>query len=133
MGFGSSGSYGFGDGGSKEILIGKLEDIKAAPHNGERRLIVREKTGRCSTVAVDIPSEYSSKLERKETYCFSVEEKSDVRNGQGSRMKSSSFRAYHCDDAPSEYTGSEGRGDLLNRFGGSERGGVDRHSRKFMS
>lgn len=132
MGFGSSGSYGFGEGSGKEMLIGKIEDIKAAPEYGERRIIVREKTGRRSTVAVDMPTGCSSKLERKETYAFSVEEKSSVRSGQGSRMKSSSFRSYHCDDEPSMYTGREGRGEMLNRFGGDERGG-SRRNRTFMA
>lgn len=130
-GFGSSGHYGFGDDSNKQKLTGRIEDIKPAPQHGEKRLIVRDKAGGKS-VAVDIKTDCSVGLERKETYHFLVEEKDAVRSGQGSRMKSSSFKSYQCEDAPSLYGSGSSWDSSFNRFGNSERGGgTDRSKRKF--
>ena len=132
-GFGSSGQYGFGDGGGKDIVVGKIEDIKSAPKYGERRVIVREKSGRRSTMAVDMPSDCSAKLERKETYRFRVEEKEDTRGGYKSASRSSSFRIYHCDDAPEPYNAYGGWESSFGRSGShdSDGGGSGRFGRKF--
>ena len=133
-GFGSSGRFNFGDGEDKQTLVGKVTDIKSAPGAGEKRIIVREKSGARASVAVDMPAGCSKDIERKETYCFTVQEKNQSREGCDSgRKKPPSYRAYDCEDKPSLYTGREGRGDAFNRFGNDERGGgTDRSKRKFL-
>lgn len=130
-GFGSSGRYGCSDNSNKQRLTGKIEDIKPAPQHGEKRLIVREKGGGKS-IAIDIDTDCSTGLERKQSYNFLVEEKNATRSGQGSRMKSPSFKSYHCEDEPSVYGSGSSWDSTFNRFGNSERGGgSDRNKRKF--
>lgn len=130
----SGGLYGSSNSGNKDIIVGKIEDIKASPSPGERRVVVREKGGRRATLAVDMPTRCSKDLERKETYAFAVEEK-DAKNfaGTSQRLKAASrFKSYHCDDAPEKYTGIGGWGQATNRFG-SEEAPVNRRTRKFHS
>lgn len=130
--FGSSGGHGFGGDDNKEMIVGKVEDIKSAPQYGERRIIVREKTGSRSTLAVDMPTGCSADLKCKETYCFSVEEKESTRGGgMGTRMKSSSFKSYHCEDTPEKYSAGAGQSSMFGRFGNDERGGGSRRNRTF--
>ncbi len=129
-GFGSSGRYGFGGGGDKEKLTGRIEDIKAAPQHGEKRLIVRDKQANKS-VAIDIPTSESLGLERKETYHFMVEEKHARRDGQGGRAMTPTQRTYQCDDRPAEYGSGSSWDNVLNRFGDNDRGGSGRRGRTF--
>lgn len=133
-GFGTSGRHNFGGEGGKERIVGKVEDIKAAPKTGEKRVIIREKDGSRSSMAVDMPTGCCTDLERKKTYSFEAEKKQSHHNGGGQmRNETQSYRAYHCDTKPHEYTGTEGRTDVFDRFGDNERGGgTDRSKRKFL-
>lgn len=131
--FGSSGRHGHDDSSPKNMIVGKIEDIKSAPAPGERRVVVREKGGRRATMAVDMPTNCSKDLERKETYKFAVKEKDAVNfAGTSQRLKASRFKSYHCDEPPEKYTGSGGWGQAQNRFGGSD-GSSSRRGRKFHS
>lgn len=119
-GFGRGG-FNNGAGDDKEILIGKVEDITHSPEKGRQRLIVREKTSMRKAVSVDLKSTEVSKVKRKETYKFEVEERfSESKYGQEkSRFTTNKYHSYLADEAPTVWDGPgadvENR---WNRFGG---------------
>jgi len=120
-GRGFSGSYGSNDGGDKEELIGTIQEKKASPERGHKRLIVKEKYGRRKAVAIDVPVPTSTKVDRKETYRFMVEDKEKSRGeryGGEHKSQTSGFRTYRSDDMPDVFDGSRTTTDL-NRFGGN--------------
>ena len=106
MGFRSDRTDIFDNRGSSEIKNGTVSDIKASPERGKKRVIVREKSARAQSFAVDIPMREAREIERKETYSFRVENKPAKSYG-GSREKKIGFRAYNCDEAPTAYKGKD--------------------------
>jgi hypothetical protein len=117
--------YGYDGTGAKERLVAKIQDIKASPEAGKKRLIIRETTKTMSHAAIDIDMKYARDLEEKGTYVFEVEEKDNSRNPGFQRKKGSSFRSYYCHEEPDLYTPESDRRELMNRFGGggSAKGG----------
>jgi hypothetical protein len=127
-GFGDN-SGGFEGEGAYKEMIAKVRDIKAAPHHGQKRLIVSER-GKIHTQAViDIDISAVRDLEENETYVFKVKEKDDSRYGY-QRKKATSFTAYSCDDVPEEFTPETIARSLMSRFGG-ENGGKDHKRTRF--
>lgn len=92
--------------GPKNIKNGTVSDIKAAPERGKKRIIVREKSARAQSFAVDIPMKEARQIERKEAYAFDVREKPEKSYG---REKKTGFKTYYCDEAPEKYGGSGGQ------------------------
>lgn len=119
-GFGS-GRFNNGAGDEKETLIGKVENITHSPERGRQRLVVREKSTMRNAVSVDLKTTEVSKVKRKETYKFEVEERFDeTKYGQEkSRFSTNKYRTYIADEAPEVWDGPGG--DVENkwhRFGG---------------
>ena len=106
-------------GGTKSEIIAKVQEMKAAPHHGQKRLVVRE-TGKLNSHSViDITMKESMKIEEKGTYRFQVEEKNANRPAQSTTRMNSGFKSYSCDDTPTPYEG--GSGTNFDRFGGGTR------------
>lgn len=103
--FGMKGQSSFEGSGHKDIKNGTVSDIKASPERGKKRLIVREKSALGQSCAIDIPISESKKIERKETYSFHVEEKTEDRYGSAGRQKKTGFKTYYCDETPEKYGG----------------------------
>jgi len=116
--FGGSNSFE-GDGAYTQ-MIAKIQDMKAAPHHGQKRLVVREHGKVHQQAVIDIDMSAMRDLEEGETYVFSVKEKDDSRYGY-QRKKMTSFKAYHCDDAPEEFTATTLTEQQFSRFGGASR------------
>lgn len=117
-----------GDGAYKE-MIAKVQDIKAAPHHGQKRLVVREQGKLHEQAVIDIDMKAARELEERGTYVFKVQEKTDDRYGY-QRKKAASFKAYSCDDTPQEFTPETIAKNLMSRFGG-ETGGKGHTRTKF--
>jgi hypothetical protein len=117
-----------GDGAYKE-MIAKVQDIKAAPHHGQKRLVVREQGKLHEQAVIDIDMKSARELEERGTYVFKVQEKTDDRYGY-QRKKTASFKAYSCDDTPLEFTPDTIAKNLMSRFGG-ENGGKGHTRTKF--
>ena len=105
----------------KETKNMTVTNIKGSPEKGMKRLIVREKSGMRRSAGVDIPIKEAKNVERKETYSFKVEEKSETRYGRQSNKSSSAsgFKTYYCDEAPEKYGG--GGKSQFKSFGNSSR------------
>ena len=83
----------------KEMLVGKVVDVKSSAERGRKRLIVRDSSGRQSAHHVEIPMKEMHKIERSKSYEFLVEEKEPV-SELGRRPKQSGGKHYICDDPP---------------------------------
>jgi len=122
-------SNGFGSSDNdKEELIGTVQEKKASPERGQKRLIVKEKYGRRKAVAIDVPVQNSTKVDRKETYAFKVEDKEKAREqsyGYEHKSLTGGFRTYRSDDMPEKFSGSR-LGTDMTRFGGGGRSGKSR-------
>ena len=94
--------------GRKQAKDATVSDIKASPERGKKRLIVREKSARGQSCAIDIPISESKHIERKEAYSFLVEEKTEDRYGNSGRKKNTGYKTYYCDEKPEKY-GTERR------------------------
>jgi len=115
------------DTSAMEQLIAKVQDIKASPKAGQRRLVVREKGTNFSHAVIDIDMKVSRDLKSKETYVFQVKEKDDSSNPGFQRKRSGEFKAFECRDTPEAYTLEFEKNALFNRFGGGGGGkGVKR-------
>lgn len=126
-GFGRNG--GFEGEGAYMQMVAKVQEVKAAPHHGQKRLVVRER-GKIHTQAViDIDMSAVRDLEENETYVFHVKEKDDSRYGY-QRKKATSFKAYSCEDTPEAFTPETIAKSLMSRFGG-ENGGKGHKRTKF--
>jgi len=121
--FGSSSGVTLEQTGKSKKIVGKVEDIITAPQPGEKRLMVREKTGARRTVAVDVPIRHTTEVERKETYRFDAVEKDTSRYGYKGRPSTTGFKAYQSDEKPEVYSGSGGWDAIFDRFGGGDRPG----------
>lgn len=108
--------------GPKNIKNGTVSDIKASPERGKKRIIVREKSARAQSFAVDIPMREARNVERKESYSFDVKEKPIKPYGSD---KKTGFKSYYCDEAPEKYGGGGGQQFKSfsdgNRLGSSDR------------
>jgi len=82
--------------GPKNIKNGTVSDIKASPERGKKRIIVREKSARAQSFAVDIPMREARDVEPKESYSFDVKEKPIKPYGSD---KKTGFKSYYCDEA----------------------------------
>lgn len=121
--FGGSGTFE-GDGAYRQ-MIAKVQDIKASPHHGQKRLVVME-NGKTSTHSViDIDMRAGREIEEKGTYVFNVCEKEESRYGY-QRKKNTRFSAYHCDSAPSEFTPATENAMRFSRFSGDICGSTGR-------
>lgn len=127
-GFGSSTGGFEGEGAYKE-MIAKVRDIKAAPHHGQKRLVVSERGKIHTQTVIDIDMSAVRDLEENGTYVFNVKEKDDSRYGY-QRKKATNFKAYSCEDVPLEFTPETIAKSLMSRFGG-ENGGKDHKRTKF--
>lgn len=87
-----------------QVKNGTVSEVRASPERGKKRFIVREKSARGQSFAVDIPMSEARHVERKETYSFNVQDKPAKAYG-GGREKKTGFRSYNCDEAPSQYEG----------------------------
>lgn len=94
----------FSKSGKSDIKHATVSDIKASTERGKKRLIVREKSARGQSFAIDIPMSEAKKIERKKSYEFQVEDKPAKAYG-GGRTKKTGYRIYNCDEAPEEYSG----------------------------
>jgi hypothetical protein len=106
------------DSGAMERITAKIQDIKASPTSGKQRLVVREKGTNFTHAIIDIDMKVAKNLKEKETYIFNVNEKDDSSLPGFQRKRSSTFKAYHCEEAPDEYSASAERSAGFNRFGG---------------
>ncbi len=111
MGF--SGGYDGDTGGAKAEVIARVAEIKAAPHHGQKRLVVREYGKSKSHTVIDIDMSQAKDIEEKGTYRFQVEEKNAGRPGQSQMARQSGFKNYYCEDAPEKF---EGMRTEMNRF-----------------
>lgn len=102
----------------KEVLVGKVEDVKAAAETGKKRLIVREKGGARLAHSVEVPIPHMNDIERKKDYKFLVEEKDRERRYGYVREKRSGTRNYFSDDKPEPWGLDSLRNEKNNRFGG---------------
>lgn len=121
--FGGSGTFE-GDGAYRQ-MIAKVQDIKASPHHGQKRLVVKEHGKLASHSVIDIDISAGRDIEEKGTYVFDVCEKEDSRYGY-QRKKSTGFSAYHCGTSPDEFTSATETAMRFNRFeggGGNGRAG----------
>lgn len=117
--FGSN--YGAFEGdGAYVQMIAKIQDIKAAPHHGQKRLVVREHGKVHHQAVIDIDMKAFRELEEKGTYVFQVQEKDDSRYGY-QRKKGTGFKAYHCGEAPEEFSAGAMSEQQFNRFNGGKR------------
>ena len=116
--FGSSNVHE-GDGAYIQ-MIAKIQDIKAAPHHGQKRLVVREHGKVHQQAVIDIDMSAMRDIEEDETYVFNVKEKDGSRYGY-QRKKLTSFKAYHCDEAPGEFTATTLTEQQFSRFAGANR------------
>lgn len=107
------------DGGTK--LVGKIEEIKAAPSSGRKRLVVKEDGKQHSRSYIDIDVKQSKDLEKNQKYVFDVKDKETTTYGRRNRKPYSAFNAYDCDRAPDDYDSSAGSSERSTRFGGSSR------------
>lgn len=107
------GGYQEESGGARAELVAKIAEIKAAPHHGQKRLVVRGEGAKGHAV-IDIDVAEARDLEEKGTYRFQVTEKNAGRPGQSTMQRSSGFKNYYCDDAPEKYSGMT---TDMNRFG----------------
>jgi hypothetical protein len=106
------------DSGAMEQLIAKVQDIKASPKAGQKRLVVREKGTNFTHAIIDIDMKASRDLKSKETYVFQVREKDDSSNPGFQRKRSSEFKSFLCADTPEAYSLEFEKNALFNRFGG---------------
>lgn len=104
--------------GAYQQLIAQVQDIKASPYHGQKRLVVKERGTLFQQTVIDIEMSAARGLEEKESYVFNVTERAEDRCGY-QRHRSSGFKAYHCGDAPEEFTASMDSEMKFNRFGGS--------------
>jgi hypothetical protein len=123
MSFGRIQGSGSGTDGTNNALkemVAKIQELKAAPHHGQKRLVVREKGKVHTHSVIDIDMKHARDIEEKGTYKFVVEEKENNRNGQSKKRTSSTgFKAYHCGDKPIEYTAEIEKAETFSRFGSS--------------
>lgn len=122
------GGTGFEGDGAYVQMIAKIQDIKAAPHHGQKRLVVRERGKQHQHAVIDIDMKAFRELEEKQTYIFQVKEKTDSRYGH-QRRGATGFKAYSCDDAPTEFTQAALTEQTFNRFGGCGSGNAGRRTR----
>lgn len=113
--FGGSGTSE-GEGAYRQ-MIAKVQDIKASPHHGQKRLVVKEHGKNFHHSVIDIDISAGRDIEEKGTYVFDVCEKEESRYGY-QRKKSTGFSAYHCETAPDTFTSSTETAMLFSRFGG---------------
>lgn len=106
--------------GAYTQMIAKIQDIKAAPHHGQKRLVVREHGKLHQQAVIDIDMKAMRDIEEKGTYVFQVQEKDEHRYGY-QRKKSTNFTAYTCDEKPEAFTSSTLHDMSFNRFGGGKR------------
>lgn len=104
-GFGSRGSSSDND-GPKEIKNGTVTSVRGSPQKGKMRLSVRDKSSRGQAYVIDIPMKHASKVERKETYSFEVQEETEDRYGRPIARKKVGLQTYSCDEAPEIYSGN---------------------------
>ena len=117
-----------GEGAYRE-MIAKVQDIKAAPHHGQKRLVVREQGKLHQQAVIDIDMKAMRDVEESGTYVFKVQEKDDNRYGY-QRKKVTGFKAFSCDEAPREFTPETIAKALMGRFAG-EAGGKSHKRMKF--
>lgn len=123
------GGYGAFEGdGAYAQMIAKIQDIKAAPHHGQKRLVVRERGKLHQQTVIDIDMKAVRDLEEGESYIFNVKEKTDSRYGY-QRRGSSTFKAYSCDEAPDAYSAAAVAEMAFNRFGKAERCGMSKRTK----
>ena len=101
-------------------MIAKIQDIKAAPHHGQKRLVVREHGKVHQQAVIDIDMSAMRDVEEDTTYVFNVKEKDDSRYGY-QRKKLTNFKAYSCDEQPDEFTATTLTEQQFSRFGGEGR------------
>ena len=116
-----SGGNSFDGDGAYMQMIAKVQDIKAAPHHGQKRLVVRERGKMHQQCVIDIDMSAMRDLEESGTYVFKVKEKDDSRYGY-QRKKATSFKSYSCEDMPEEFTPEFIAKSLMHRFGGEDGG-----------
>lgn len=109
--------FGYDGTGAKEEMVARIEDLKASPEAGKKRLVVREKDKVRGHAVIDIDMKNAKDLKAKETYVFQVSEKDDSKNPGFQRKKSAEFRAYHCGDDPNVYVPGSETSKKMTRFG----------------
>ncbi len=114
------GSRGLEGDGAYVQMIAQIQDIKAAPHHGQKRLVVKERGKLHQQAVIDIDMSAGRDLEESETYVFTVKEKEESRYGY-QRKKNTGFKAFHCEQAPGEFTASTETEMRFSRFGGEGR------------
>lgn len=124
MGF--SGSTDRGGGGARQEIIARIEEMKAAPHHGQKRLVIRESNKSNTHAVIDIDMKDARELQEKGTYRFQVEEKHGNRPGQHARTGSSGFKSYASVEAPEKF---DGQYTNFDRFRDKETGGRSSRTR----
>jgi hypothetical protein len=94
--------YGTGA-GSKQEIVGRIAEMKAAPRMGQKRVEIKEKGGSHRTLEIDVPIKEAQELERKKSYKFLVEEKEKpVYAGSSSRQGSGNYSIFNAVEKPRE-------------------------------
>lgn len=104
MGRSSAQKFDYGGGpGSKQELVGRIAEMKAAPRMGHKRVEIKEKGGTNRTLEIDVPIKQAQDLERKKSYKFLVEEKEKpAYAGSSSRGAGQDYTIYNGLDKPKE-------------------------------
>ncbi len=120
------GRYSFTNGydgdGSLEKITAMVQEIKASPKSGHKRLVVREKGKTMSHAVIDIKMKDAKDVEEKKSYMFDVREKDYSRNPGQQRRKAADFKGYDCEGMPEDYTPAAETQARFNRFGGGAGG-----------
>lgn len=136
------------DRNAMEEMIARVQDIKASPVPGKKRLVVKEEGAARSHAVIDIDMNVARDVVRAQSrprnnrepslldaereaqrkpkpynpnegkYIFKVEERDDSKNPGFQRKKSAEFRAYDCHEKPTPYEAGMDTSRRMNRFGG---------------
>lgn len=102
VGRGAAKKFDYGSGaGSRQEIVGRIAEMKAAPRMGQQRVEVKEKGGLHRTIEIDIPIKEAQELERKKSYKFLVEEKEKpVYAGSSSRQTGGNYSIFNAVEKP---------------------------------
>lgn len=136
------------DKNAMQEMIARVQDIKASPVAGKKRLVVKEEGASRSHAVIDIDMSVARDVVRAQSrprrdrepslldaereaarkpkpydpdkgkYIFKVEERDDSKNPGFQRKKSAEFKAYDCHETPTPYEAGMETARRMNRFGG---------------
>lgn len=141
------------DHNAMEEMIARVQDIKASPVPGKKRLVVKEEGTARSHAVIDIDMNVAREVVRAQArprndrepsprdaereavrrpkpynpnegkYIFKVEERDDSKNPGFQRKKSAEFKAYDCHEKPTPYEAGMDTSRRMNRFSSGSDGG----------